>query len=56
MPIRPPIEEETVERLNKVIDGSMAVDPESVGVDKRLNVLIDQYNIEKHGERNPDWV
>ena len=43
MTVRPLIEEETVERLNEKLDDVMAVDPESVGLDKKIGILINDY-------------
>jgi len=43
MTIRPQIEEETVEKLNEKLQDVMAVEPESVGLNKKLEILIDEY-------------
>ena len=43
MTVRPLIEEETVERLDEKLEDVMAVDPESVGLDKKIGILIDSY-------------
>ena len=48
---RPAVEEDTVERLDKNVKSAMAISPDSVGVDKKINVLIDEYNKMK-SERN----
>jgi hypothetical protein len=42
MGIRPPIEDETVDRLNEKLESVMRVDPAEVGTDKKLNVLLDE--------------
>ena len=44
MAVRPALEEETVERLNSLVDRRMAVSPESVSIDERVKVLLDAYD------------
>ena len=41
MTTRPPIDEETIERINNVVEEEMTVPPEAVGVQQRLEVLLD---------------
>ena len=43
MTIRPIIEEETVEKLNEELQDVMAVEPESVGLNKKIEILLDEY-------------
>jgi len=41
MTTRPPIDNETIERINNVVEEKMTVPPEAVGVETRLEVLLD---------------
>ena len=41
MTTRPPIDNETIERINTVVEEEMTVPPEAVGVQQRLEVLLD---------------
>ena len=41
MTTRPPIDEETIERINNVVEEEMTVPPEAVGVQTRLEVLLE---------------
>lgn len=40
---RPVVEDETIEELDSALQDVMAVEPESVGLDKKINVLLDEY-------------
>lgn len=51
MPIRPAIDEETIGRMNEELESRMSVSPESVGVDKRINVLLDMLAAERRKRR-----
>jgi len=42
MPTRPNLEDSTVERINEKLDDVIRVDPEKVGFDQKLNVLLDE--------------
>jgi len=46
MTVRPAIEKETMEKVNEAIEDRMAVSPESVSIDDRLNVLVDELETE----------
>ena len=41
MTTRPPIDDETIERINNVVEEKMTGPPEAVGVQTRLEVLLD---------------
>ena len=41
MTTRPPIDDETIKRINNVVEEEMTVPPEAVGVQQRLEVLLD---------------
>ena len=41
MTTRPPIDNETIERINSVVEEEMTIPPEAVGVQTRLEVLLD---------------
>ena len=41
MTTRPPIDNETIERINNEVEEEMTVPPEAVGVQTRLEVLLD---------------
>lgn len=45
MTVRPELEEETVERLNEMVDDAMHGDPEEVSVDTKLTMLLDLRSI-----------
>lgn len=47
MPVRPAIEEQTLEKINEKVEEHMAVPPESVSIDNRINVLINALESEK---------
>jgi len=49
---RPAVEEETVEKLDKKLQHIMKVPPESVGLDKKINVLLDEYTEVKRQKNN----
>lgn len=42
MPVRPQIDEETVERVNDKAGLVMRVDPEDAGLDTKINILLDE--------------
>lgn len=42
MTVRPNIEQETVELVNKKLRGTMRVDPEKVGLDEKIRVLVNE--------------
>jgi hypothetical protein len=44
MTARPRIEDETVEEINEKLRDVMEVDPESVGLDTKINVLLSEYS------------
>jgi len=44
MAARPRLEDETVEKLNEKLRDVMEVDPESVDVDTKINVLLKDYS------------
>ena len=54
MTVRARIDEETVERLNDELENTMAVEPEAVGVDKKINVLIDELGSERVKRRRAE--
>jgi len=63
MTLRPVVEEETVEKLDEKLQDVMAVEPESVGLDKKINVLLDEYQNERlknatthRGNKDPEDV
>jgi len=47
MTLRPRIEEETVERVNEELEDAMAIDPEKVGLDEKINVALDELASER---------
>lgn len=50
MSVRPAISEETDKRLNEKLDNVMRVDPETVGFDTRLNILLDEFEEAKKAQ------
>jgi hypothetical protein len=48
MTVRPVIEEDTVERVNEKLGDVMAVDPEDVGLGKKINILVDELEKQRH--------
>lgn len=50
MSVRPTVDEATVERVNSQLGGVLRVDPENVGLDKKINVLLDELEKSKRQE------
>ena len=50
---RPVVEDETIEELDSALQNVMAVEPESVGLDKKINVLLDEYESMRFKASNP---
>jgi hypothetical protein len=50
MVVRPELEEDTLKRLNDQCQGLMSVNPEDVSIDKRINVVLDEYRSEWQDE------
>lgn len=42
MTVRPKLDEETVERLNKRVDKLVRVDAETVAIDDKVNIVLDE--------------
>jgi len=42
MTVRPNLDEETVERMNEKLQDVIRVNPERVGMDEKINVLLDE--------------
>lgn len=51
MPVRPAIEEETVERINEALESRMTVSPESVSIDERIKVVLDEWAADRQDLR-----
>jgi len=54
MTVRARIDDETVERLNEELENTMAIEPEAVGIDKKINVLIDELGSERTKRRRAE--
>ncbi len=42
MAVRPQIDEETIEKVNEKVGPVMRVDPESAGLDTKINILLEE--------------
>lgn len=47
MTLRPRIEEETVEELDEKLQAVMTVDPATVGLDKKIEIVMDEWQKER---------
>jgi hypothetical protein len=48
MPVRPVLEEDTTDRVDTMLQSTMSVDPEVVGMDQKINVLLDELQKERN--------
>lgn len=53
--VRPDVQKSTIEKLNEECEQIMSVDPENVGIDQRLQILLESHEDYRYGRKESQF-